>query len=92
MDATLTVDFVTESDRTWRGCATLTLDLAFTPSLHIEFEHPVWHQSRKPNSISYNTEQESFSVHLGTDKLGTKEQIVQHAEMYKSHGWTVNLS
>jgi hypothetical protein len=92
MDATLTVDFVIESDRRCRGHAELTLDLAFTPSLQIEFEHPVWHESRKPIAISYNTEKKSFWIRLGTDELNNEEEVNRIAEMYKSHGWTVNVT
>lgn len=88
MKATLRMAFATEG----KGIRFATLqidDLAFTPTRDIEFEHPVWcGEPRKPERISYNMEQNSFSLFMGTLELSPTE-FEQHLEMYRDSDWDV---
>jgi len=86
MKATLQVSFIAEG--AVNGFARFALDLDFTPSLDIAFEHPVWDEGRKPVSISYNTEEGSFFVFMGND-LVNPERLDDHAEMYRTAGWSL---
>jgi hypothetical protein len=90
MKALLHVDFFGRPGEGSQGCARLEVDLPFTPTPDIGIEHPVWHNPRKPNSISYNIEDERFYVYLGYDRLESKVHRDQNAEMYRVHGWDVS--
>lgn len=68
-----------------QGFARLEIDLPFAPSCEIGFEHPVWHDPRKPKEISYNMENAEFFVEFATEKLESHTH-----GMYESHGWTVH--
>ena len=89
MKVLLHVDFLAQPGDGSQGFARLAVDLPFAPDPGIEIEHPVWHDPRKPVSVTYNIEDESFYVHLGFDRLASKDDRAGHAEMYRSHGWDV---
>ena len=67
----------------------MQLDLPFAPTMDIGIEHAVWHEPRRPVSVSYSVEDDRFFVHLGFDRLTSKEARQTHAEMYRAHGWEV---
>jgi hypothetical protein len=85
---TFNVDFIAENCH--QGYARLEIKLPFAPTLDIEFAHPVWHDARKPVSITYNIEDSDFYVILPEDKLDSKDHLKQRKEIYKDHGWTVS--
>ena len=73
-----------------QGSATLDIDLPFAPSSNIEFEHPTWKNPRKPLSVSYNINDSTFYINLGTDELKSGDDVQSHKKMYESHGWSVS--
>ena len=88
MNVEFRITFVGPESGAAIGIATLAADLPFAPALEMEFAQPVWHDARKPTSISYNIEDQSFDVFFGVEKLQASEAKA-HLAMYGSAGWQV---
>ncbi len=88
MKTTFHVGFLDQQQGGSTGYARLEVDLPFVPSIDIEFEHPVWHDGRKPRSISYNLENGSLFVVFDPD-MSDEANLQQAADRYRDHGWTV---
>lgn len=82
------VSVITEGEGSL-GYARIEYDLSFVPTEDIMFEQPVWDNGRKPTSVSFNLEEASFYVHLGSDRI-SKDELASHAQMYRSHDWDVS--
>jgi hypothetical protein len=89
MKTTFHVDFWNQQGGSL-GYARLEVDLPFAPHMEMQFEHPVWHEGRKPVAVSYNLEEGSLYVVFDHDTLPDPQHLQQHADPYRSHGWTVN--
>ena len=56
--------------------------------MEMQFHHPVWNEGRKPERIGFDLEQLNFEVWFESDTLSDKEELKEHCETYKHHGWT----
>lgn len=65
----------------------LPIEIDFAPNLQIEFEHPVWHNPRKPVAISYSVPDESFYIVLERVVTNNEQEARQMADIYRSHEW-----
>jgi hypothetical protein len=91
MKVLLHVDFLAQPNDGSQGFARLAIpNLPFAPSSDVEFEHPVWHSSRKATRISWNTETQSFYVALAEERCETREQCQAAKQMYATHGWSID--
>jgi hypothetical protein len=86
MVAKLNVFFVVVSEGLAGGYASLETDLPFVPSPGLELEHPVWHNGRKVESVSWNLEAGTMSVYLGEWTCTDRADLAQAIEMYRGHG------
>ena len=89
MLTTFIVDFRAALNGGSLGFARLDRDLAFAPTPDIQYEHPVWHKARRPASVKYNIDEQSFHVILQHDDIDPKD-LKAHTEMYGEHKWTVH--
>jgi hypothetical protein len=88
MIAELHVDFVLQGG-TNLGYARLRVDLPFAPNTDTEFEHPVWHQPHRPQSVTFSLETKEFFVVFPMEKLHVKDDLAIRTEAYRSHGWEI---
>ena len=90
MKACFRVSFISTADNVHRGEVRLEVDIEFTPSQEIGFEHPgLGGEPRRPVAIHYDIESGKFDVYLGTVKRRTKEECRAEAESFKDSGWKV---
>ena len=67
--------------------ARLEVDLPFSPSIEMEFEHPIWADSRKPIHVSYNIESEAFYAAFERERLDPAH-LDDRIKSYVAQGWT----
>ena len=85
----LSVNFLDKQQNCHAGSARLEVQLPFAPTADIAFGHPVWHEPRKPEGVSFNLETGEFFANFGIDSLPSNEEVIRHAEMYKREEWEV---
>lgn len=90
MKATFHIDIFGQLDDGHLGFARLECELHFAPSVDIEFEHPVWHDTRKPKAISYNLDDGSFYIVFDHEVVESKNQLDRLKAIYEHHGWMLS--
>ena len=85
MKALLRVYFHDTASEGSAGYADLKLELPFAPHPDSALFHPVWHEPRKPVSVTWDTLAESFHVFMGIEEIAGQ----QVPDMYRDRGWAV---
>lgn len=88
MKITFQVTFVSKNPAVYGGFARLEKDLPFAPTMEMDFEHERFDEpSRKPTSISFNLEDDSFFVTLGDIECATLAECEKARGYFADDGW-----